>query len=217
MKKFLLIIAALGIISCSQRSTFNADAVADAQGQIARVEPLSWWVGMKTPLQLLIGGQDISKYNLKDWRRYVGYVPQDSTLLNRSIIDNISCMEDEPDINRIAVLMSDLGMDDYLSSMPLGLMTKIGERGALLSGGQRQKIAIARALYARPAILLMDEATSSLDKESEKLVLRKVDELRKERNMIVIMITHKPSNYIIADKIVDIKSGHSGGGSPHLK
>jgi ATP-binding cassette subfamily B protein len=125
-------------------------------------------------------------------------------------MDNITGGEKDPDMERIAALVVSLGMQDMLDSLPLGLLTRVGERGATLSGGQRQRIALARALYRRPRLLVMDEATSSLDSAAEAAILATVRRLADE-GMTVIMITHKRDNLAMADRTIDMSLASSEG------
>ena len=154
---------------------------------------------------ITLAGRDISLFGLRQWRRYVALVPQESVLLNTTIMDNITGGGQEPDMERIACLLVNLDMQDFISTLPLGLLTRVGERGANLSGGQKQRIALARALYRKPSVLILDEATSSLDSTSEKAILRTVRGLADE-GVTVIMITHKLDNVQISDRIINMSA-----------
>ncbi|MBQ7575730.1 MAG: peptidase domain-containing ABC transporter [Bacteroidales bacterium] len=153
--------------------------------------------------KILAGGTDISIIDLPQWRSHITIVPQEPSLMNASILDNITGGSAEPDLKRVAGLLDELGMKEFVTSLPTGLLTVIGERGALLSGGQRQRIALARALYLEPRILIMDEATSSLDEESQGYILKKAQAFRDEGGT-VIMITHRSDNAAIADYIINM-------------
>ena len=153
---------------------------------------------------------DIDLYGLQQWRRRTALVPQECVLLNATVMDNITGGEKDPDMELIAELIVRLDMQGMVASLPMGLMTKVGERGSTLSGGQKQRIALARALYRRPQLLVLDEATSSLDSASEAAILATVRRLADE-GMTVIMITHKKDNLIIADKIIDMSARSSTG------
>ena len=161
---------------------------------------------------ITLAGVDIGLYGLRQWRGKTALVPQDSVLLNATVMDNITGCEKEPDMERVAALIVSLGMQDMAASLPMGLMTRVGERGASLSGGQKQRIALARALYRQPELLVLDEATSSLDSAGEAAILSAVRRLADE-GMTVIMITHKKDNLAVADKVVDMNkskmSAHS--------
>ena len=148
-----------------------------------------------------LGTHDIRLFSLEAWRRFAALVPQEPQLLNASILDNITCLEPSPDIERVVALLEALDLGPMVRELPLGLFTKIGERGGMLSGGQRQRIALARALYHRPNLLILDEVTASLDEESQRSLLREVCRFRDEGGT-VMLITHKADNAAIADKIV---------------
>ena len=150
-----------------------------------------------------LGSNDIRLYSLEAWRRFVSIVPQEPQLLNASILDNIACLDVNPDIGRITRLLDELELGPMVRELPMGLLTRIGERGGLLSGGQRQRIALARALYHQPSVLILDEATSSLDESARNCLLRRIEQFRDEGGT-VMMITHNADNAAIADKIVKL-------------
>ncbi|MBR5019654.1 MAG: ATP-binding cassette domain-containing protein [Bacteroidales bacterium] len=150
-----------------------------------------------------LGSNDIRLYSLEAWRRFVSIVPQEPQLLNASILDNISCLDAAPDISRITQLLDELELGGMIRELPMGLLTRIGERGSLLSGGQRQRIALARALYHQPSVLILDEATSSLDETARTCLLRRVERFR-DKGGTVMMITHNADNAAIADKVVNL-------------
>ena len=150
-----------------------------------------------------LGPHDIRLFSLEAWRRFVSIVPQEPQLLSASILDNITCLEPAPDVERVVRLLEELDLGPFVQGLPMGLFTKIGERGSLLSGGQRQRIALARALYREPQILILDEVTSSLDEASQQSLLKRVLRFRDEGGT-VMMITHKADNAAIADAIETI-------------
>ena len=150
-----------------------------------------------------LGAQDIRLYDLEAWRRFVSIVPQEPLLLNASILDNIACLDPAPDVGRVVRLLEELELGPMVRELPMGILTRIGERGGSLSGGQRQRIALARALYHRPEVLILDEATASLDESARESLLRCVVRFR-ESGGTVMMITHDSANESIADKIVNL-------------
>ena len=153
--------------------------------------------------RILLGGVDIALTDLTQWRKFVSIIPQDPELLSGTLLDNVTCFEHDPDIKKAFTLLEDLGMGKFIRELPMGVLTRVGQRGCTLSGGQRQRIALARALYRDPQVLILDEATSSLDEVSQSFVLKKVTALRDEGRTI-LMITHKNDNVKIADKTVKI-------------
>lgn len=157
------------------------------------------------------GNVSIGKYDLKyisnsSLRRLVSVVPQQIDLFAGNVIENIAIGDDEPDMQKIIDICTQLGLIGFIESLPKGFQTYLGENGASLSGGQRQRIAIARALYREPEILILDEATSSLDSASEKYVQKMIDIL-KEKDKTVIVIAHRLSTLSNADKIIVLDKG----------
>jgi ATP-binding cassette subfamily B protein len=138
-------------------------------------------------------------------RRQVGFVLQESYLFDATIAQNIAFGEGEPDPERILWAARAANAHEFVHRLPLGYETKVGDAGMRLSGGQQQRIAIARALYHRPPILLFDEATSSLDTESERAVKESLDELLANRTSFVI--AHRLSTIRDADRIVVLERG----------
>lgn len=153
--------------------------------------------------RILVGSTDILLTDIAEWRNYITIVPQDTALMNMSLLDNVTGGSRNPDMEKAVRILEDLGLREFITSLPTGILTTIGERGALLSGGQRQRIALARALYREPKVLILDEATSSLDDESQDFILNKVRAFR-DSGGTVLMITHKKDNLEIADYIMDM-------------
>ena len=150
-----------------------------------------------------LGPHDIRLFSLESWRRFVSIVPQEPQLLNGTILENVSCMDSDPDVEKVVKLLDELDLGPMVRELPMGLFSQIGERGGLLSGGQRQRIALARALYREPAVLILDEVTSSLDEASQRSLLDRILRFRDEGGT-VLMITHKKDNAAIADHIVKL-------------
>jgi ABC-type bacteriocin transporter len=157
------------------------------------------------------GNVSIGKYDLKyisiaSLRQTVAVVPQQIDLFAGNVIDNIAIGDYEPDMQKVLDISEQLGIIDFIETLPRGFQTYLGENGTTLSGGQRQRIAIARALYRNPEILILDEATSSLDSASEQYVLKAID-LLKARRKTVIVIAHRLSTLNSADKIIVLDKG----------
>lgn len=145
------------------------------------------------PLQsgnIYIGDHDIKFVDNSSLRRMVSVVPQRIDLFAGNVLENIALGDYQPDMQRVVQICQRLGMIDFVESLPNGFGTYLGENGASLSGGQKQRIAIARALYRDPEILILDEATASLDPDSEQFVQQAIRMLAVEGKTI-IFITHR--------------------------
>jgi len=145
------------------------------------------------PLQsgnIYIGDHDIKFVENSSLRRIVSVVPQRIDLFAGNVLENIALGDYQPDMQRVVQICQRLGMMDFVETLPNGFGTYLGENGASLSGGQKQRIAIARALYRDPEILILDEATASLDPDSEQFVQQAIRMLAVEGKTI-IFITHR--------------------------
>ncbi len=155
--------------------------------------------------RVLVDGKDLQSLRLRDYRRHLGVVLQDNFLFDGTILENIRFANPEADLDEIKRVCTIANADEFIEKFPNGYDTVVGERGVKLSGGQRQRIAIARALLADPRILILDEATSSLDSESEALIQEGLRNLRKGRTTFVI--AHRLSTIRSADQILVVESG----------
>jgi ATP-binding cassette subfamily B protein len=156
--------------------------------------------------KILIGDFNVNYINNQSLKNIIGTVPQQLNLFSGTVTENIALGEFEPDLQRIVNICTMLGMLPFIEKMPAGFNTHIGENGASLSGGQRQRLAIARALYKNPEILILDEATSSLDSESESFVQQTIQNLKNQGKTIII-IAHRLSTVVNADDIVILENG----------
>ncbi|MEN2280568.1 ABC transporter transmembrane domain-containing protein [Algoriphagus sp. SE2] len=154
---------------------------------------------------ILVDDKSITNWDLKALRSKVGMVPQEVLLFGGSIRENISYAKPNATEEEIILAAKKANAWQFISKFPEGLETMVGERGVKLSGGQRQRVAIARAILKNPSILILDEATSSLDAESESLVQEALDELMKGRTTIII--AHRLATIRKVDRIYVLKDG----------
>jgi subfamily B ATP-binding cassette protein MsbA len=154
---------------------------------------------------LRVDGADIRTWTLDSWRKQIGLVLQDTFLFSGTARENIAIGREGATPEEIEAASIAANIHDYLTGLPNGYETQVGERGVRLSGGQRQRIAIARAILRDPPILVLDEATSSLDSESERLIQSALDRLLENRTALVI--AHRLSTIQRADLIVVIDEG----------
>ncbi|MGF6952660.1 ATP-binding cassette subfamily B protein AbcA/BmrA [Neobacillus sp. B4I6] len=161
-----------------------------------------------------LGQEPINQFSLYSWRSQIGYVSQESPIVVGTIRDNICYGMDkkieQADIERVAKMAY---ADQFIAELPNGYDTEVGERGIKLSGGQRQRIAIARAFLRDPKILMLDEATSSLDSKSERVVQQALQNLMKGRTTLVI--AHRLSTVIDSDQIIFLDKGKITGSGTH--
>ncbi|MEM9828533.1 MAG: ABC transporter ATP-binding protein [Planctomycetota bacterium] len=154
---------------------------------------------------VLLDGQDLREIELDSYRALLGIVEQDVFLFDGTIAENIGYARRHVSRHEIVEAARAAAADDFIEKLPDGYDTKIGERGVKLSGGQRQRLAIARAILADPKILILDEATSNLDSESERLIQNSLTTLLRGRTALVI--AHRLSTIAGADKIVVLEDG----------
>ena len=154
---------------------------------------------------IFIDGVDIREVTLKSLRSQIGIVNQEIILFHETIANNIRYGKPDATPEKIEVAARTANANDFILAQPKGYQTIVGDQGTMLSGGQRQRIAIARAILTNPAILMMDEAASALDAESEKLVQRAIEALRGKQTILVV--AHRLSTIIKADRIHVLEQG----------
>lgn len=154
---------------------------------------------------ILYDGIDLKTLNYRDLRRKIGFVLQENHLFDDTIARNIAFGEEEPDLDQVLWAAQVASAREFIERLPLGYDTRIGESGISLSGGQKQRVAIARAVYSRPPVLIFDEATSSLDTESERAVKENIDQLLEGKTSFVI--AHRLSTVRDADVILVLEKG----------
>ncbi len=155
---------------------------------------------------VLINGQTIENVK-QSWQKQIGYIPQTIFLMDDSLRRNIAIGIADTEIDEVAIVeaLKSAQLEDFVASLPEGLDTVVGERGVRLSGGQRQRIGIARALYHRPSVLVLDEATSSLDTETEHGVMQAVQALQGDKT--VIIVAHRLSTVEYCDRLYRLDAG----------
>jgi len=155
--------------------------------------------------QILISGQDIAAVTQQSLREAIGIVPQDTVLFNDSILYNIQYARPGASFEAVREAARLADIDAFISQLPEGYDTIVGERGLKLSGGEKQRVAIARVLLKDPAILVFDEATSSLDSQSEKNILGALTRI--SHNKTTLVIAHRLSTVVDADRIIVLQQG----------
>ena len=155
---------------------------------------------------IFVGEHSIENITNKSLREIIAVVPQITELFSGSVLGNITIGREEIDMEKVLRICTQLGITNFIEQLPEGFKTSVGENNVALSGGQKQRISIARALYRDPEVLILDEATSSLDPISEQYVQNAIGNFIKE-GKTVIVIAHRLSSVFKADKIVVLKDG----------
>jgi ATP-binding cassette subfamily C protein LapB len=163
--------------------------------------------GLYEPTQgrVEVDGLDLRQLDRADFRAQVGFVSQEPRLFTGSLRENVAMGRPGVDAAALAEVARLTGLDRVVDTHPQGWEMQVGEMGALLSGGQRQLVALARCLVTHPRILLMDEPTSSMDAQSEILFLRQLASAVGERTLV--MVTHRPAVLELAQRVVVIDNG----------
>jgi ABC-type multidrug transport system fused ATPase/permease subunit len=154
---------------------------------------------------ILVDGTDIRAFPVSEYRRNIGIVLQDPFLFYGTIADNIAYGRPDATREEIIAAAQAAHIHAFIESTPLGYETMVGERGLKLSGGEKQRVAIARTLLKNPAILVFDEATSALDTRTEKIIQAELAEIARDRTTLVI--AHRLSTIVNADQILVLEHG----------
>jgi HlyB family type I secretion system ABC transporter len=164
-------------------------------------------LGLYPPTEgkILIDGYDVTSLSLRSLRQQIGVVDQDTFLFGGTIRENITVGHPEATLENVIEAAQQAGAHEFIKELPMGYETQIGEGGGMLSGGQRQRLAIARALLGNPRLLILDEATSSLDAESERIIQTNLNTILTNRTTLVI--AHRLSTVRNADRILVLDKG----------
>lgn len=154
--------------------------------------------------KISIGLINLNHIELKDLRNHISAIPQQIDLFKGTILENIAVGDYEPNVKRILKIANDFGINNFIDDLPNGLETFVEEKGINLSGGQKQKIGILRALYNNPEIILLDESTSALDTKSENKILLELKRLANQGKTI-LFVSHRQSVMKLADKLTFLK------------
>lgn len=181
-------------------------------------------VGLHRPQagRILIDGQDLQDIDLQSWRRLIGYVPQEITLFHDTIFQNVCLWEENVSPEQVEAVLRAAGAWSFVAESSEGMNRQVGERGQRLSGGQRQRISLARALLLQPRLLILDEATTGLDPETEAEICSHIRDLCHNTGLTVLAISHQPAWQRIADNVHlftprsedSASAAASGGGGP---
>ena len=157
--------------------------------------------------ELIIDGVALTRKNLSSWQSKIAHVPQDIFIIDGTIQENITMTDDKViiDPKKLNLAIDIAELTETVKAMPMGLETIVGERGSLMSGGQRQRLGIARAIYKNPEVLFLDEATSALDYETERRVMTNI--LEKSGVSTILMIAHRLESLSSCDLILRIAKG----------
>lgn len=153
--------------------------------------------------KIKVNGIDISQIDTHSWRQYITIVPQRIDLFDGTILENIVPNEDSPDFDRVMEVCRKVGLEHTIDSLPEGILCRTGEQACRLSGGEKQKVAMARALYRKPFALILDEATSSIDASGRNEINGVIKGLAGE-GLTILMISHEKESVNIADNIIEI-------------
>jgi len=152
-----------------------------------------------------LDGKNLKEFNLESLRRLIGYVSQDAFIFNGTVADNIAYGTFTATEEEIIEAAKKAEAHDFIMNMPEGYQTRVGERGIKLSGGQKQRLSIARAILKNPPILILDEATSAVDNETEAAIQQSLYEIAAERTTIII--AHRLNTVRYVDRIYVLENG----------
>jgi len=157
--------------------------------------------------EVLVDGVSLSRIDLARWRRMIGYVPQEPTLLHDTILNNITLGDPNMSAEDVSRALQTAGALGFVVALPEGVETRVGEKGSQISGGQRQRLALARALAARPKLLILDEVTSALDNRTEEELCATLREI--SGTITILAVSHRPGLMGIADNLYKLADGRA--------
>ena len=155
----------------------------------------------------VVNGVPADEYSVASWNRLVSHVPQHPGLLHGSLAENVSFFDESISRNQVAVALQEVGLQQLVDSLPGGLDAVLGPTGRSLSGGQVQRLGIARALVRKPALVVLDEPTSALDMNAERIIGEALTALRGRSDVLVVVIAHRPSTLELCDEMVMLDAG----------
>jgi ATP-binding cassette subfamily C protein len=166
-------------------------------------------IGLLQPAsgKVLVDEVPLQDLDVQRWRHSIGYVPQETVLLHDSLFKNVALGDPEISEADVESALQDAGAWEFTQKLPAGIHSNVGERGGMLSGGQRQRIMIARALVHRPHLLILDEATTALDPQSEAEICETLRKLR--GGQTILAISHQPALLEASDRAYLLKDGHA--------
>jgi ATP-binding cassette subfamily C protein len=165
-------------------------------------------MGLQRPTegQVLVDGVDLAGVDMRDWRHRIGYVPQETLLLHDTVLNNITMGDQELGEAEARAALEAAEAWEFVAAIPGAMHAVVGEGGARLSSGQRQRIMLARALAHRPRLLVLDEATSALDPASEADICKTLQHLK--GTLTILAVSHQPALAEIADRVYHLSEGH---------
>ena len=155
--------------------------------------------------KIKVNGLDFDLISTRNWRSIIGVVPQQIKLFNGTLLDNILLGETVKDVEKVANLFKKYGFDAYFEQFPNGYATILGENGVNISGGQMQLVGLARALWQQPKLLILDEPTAALNRDTEGYVIKLLEKLK--HDTAILLLTHRISIARSAERIYILKNG----------
>jgi len=189
-----------------QRGEVIALSGESGQGKSTLLQVLQKFYGYEGG-PLLVNGKDLDSIDTVSWRKVIGVVPQDIAVFSGTLLANICLDPGNEHIDKVQHFCREYGFSTYFEALPQSYATVLGEGGVALSGGQRQLLALARCLYHRLQLLLLDEPTAAMDAHTEQFVVTVLESYKQQAG--VLIISHKDSLTLMADRVYQIEQGNS--------